>query len=401
MKAVIRPSKLYGNIPAPPSKSFAHRALICAAMCSSGCTVEGIATSQDVLATLDCLKALGKEVSLKDNTAVFSEGGLRGGEGAVLSCRESGSTLRFFIPIALALGGHFFFHGSETLLNRPLSVYEDICRASGISFIRHSDSLELNGKLSAGEYEIRADVSSQFVSGLMFGLCLIREKSVIRLIPPVSSKSYIDMTVSVMESFAPGAAVFDGNKIYIDGRRTYSRLNYKVEGDYSNAAFLDAFNYTGGDVNVNGLEPLSVQGDKVYRSYFDELKAGYCTLDIDACPDLGPVLFALAAALHGARFTGTKRLKIKESDRCLAMQEELSKFGISCVNGDDVFTVDPCVLSRPSVPMCGHNDHRIVMALSVLLTITGGEIEGAEAVSKSFPDFFDALRTLNADVELC
>ena len=390
----------YGSVQAPPSKSFAHRALIMAAMCSGPCTVKGIEPSQDVLATLDCLAALGKSAELKDNSAVFKDGSLCGGKEIKLYCRESGSTMRFFIPIALALGGHYYFYGSETLLKRPMDVYEDIFRAAGIAFTRHEDCFEAGGKLLAGEYNVRADVSSQFITGLIFALLLADGDSRIRLIPPVSSKAYIDITRSVIRDFGGSVSFEDELTIAVKGSFRQACSEYTVEGDYSNAAFLDALALLGGKVNTNGLNELSVQGDKVYKDHFRELEKGFAFINIDSCPDLGPVLFAAAAAKYGAHFSGTKRLRIKESDRCSAMKEELAKFGVSCVDDYDDFIVEPGTLKSPGTVICGHNDHRIVMAMSVLLTFTGGRIEGAEAVSKSFPDFFDVLRSLHTDVTL-
>jgi len=172
-----------------------------------------------------------------------------------------------------------------------------------------------------------------------------------------------------------------------------------VEGDYSNAAFLEAFNLFGGNVRVEGLDPASGQGDRVYRDCFARLAKGYACISLENCPDLAPILFSVAAAMHGARFEDTARLKIKESDRAAVMAEELSKLGATVRVYDNAVEVEKSELYAPKEPICGHNDHRIVMSLSVLLSVFGGEIEGAEAVAKSFPDFFDKISALGVRVE--
>ena len=174
----------------------------------------------------------------------------------------------------------------------------------------------------------------------------------------------------------------------------------RIEGDYSNAAFLDAFNQIGSNVRVENLNPNSLQGDRVYTDYFAQISSGAPTLDISDCPDLGPVLFALAAMKNGATFTGTDRLKAKESDRGLAMHEELQKLGGGLVFGDNTITVPKQKLQYKGTVLDGHNDHRIVMAMSVVLSVTGGEIEGVQAVRKSYPGFFRDIKALGAKVEL-
>jgi 3-phosphoshikimate 1-carboxyvinyltransferase len=183
--------------------------------------------------------------------------------------------------------------------------------------------------------------------------------------------------------------------LYIPGGQKYSPINGSVEGDYSNASFFAALNVLGGDVCVEGLDPDSVQGDKIFSKYFEMIKRGTPSINISDCPDLGPILFALAAANNGGVFTGTRRLRLKESDRGEAMAEELRKLGVTVTVGDNEITVTaPDSLTPPTEPLCGHNDHRIVMASAVILSLVGGEIDGYEAVSKSFPDFFEILSSL-------
>lgn len=399
MKAIFKPSRAEGTIAAPPSKSMAHRMLICAGLSEGESVVEGIAPSQDVLATLDCLEALGAQYTYENSTVV-----IRGIDFAkdfapmTLPCRECGSTLRFFIPIALCTGAAATFTGSQTLLQRPLTVYEKICEENGFRFARTDGALEAEGKLAAGTYTVAGNISSQFISGLLFALPLLKETSEIHILPPVESRPYIDMTLQALAVFGVQAQWIDDETLRIPGGQRYRAVHTAVEGDYSNAAFLSALNLAGGKVEVTGLKEDSLQGDRIYRDMFEKIREGCPTLDITNCPDLGPVLFAAAALCHGAVFTGTKRLAIKESDRGAAMKEELAKFGIPADMEEDRIQVYAKELQTPGEVLQGHNDHRIVMALSVLASVTGGEIDGAQAVNKSFPDFFEKLKKLKIEV---
>ncbi len=380
----IKPGKASGTVTAPPAKSMAHRLLIAAFLaeeCGGGkCRIGNLAPSDDILATEGCIEAAKKY--LRGDT-----------DSLTMNAGESGSTLRFLIPWALTLSDKVVFTGSERLLERPLSVYEDICAEKGFLFEKGPRSLTLRGSLGPGTYRMRGDVSSQFASGLLFALPLLDGDSRIEFTTPPESLPYIRMTLQALDMFGVRAALEEGG-VTVPGRQKYIPRDADAEGDWSNAAFLKALDLFGGSVRVEGLDPDSLQGDKVCVEYFRRLADGGAELDISQCPDLGPVLFAAAAGLTGGRFTGTKRLSIKESDRTRAMAEELAKFGIRCLEEDNAFTVFPGSLTAPAEPLCGHNDHRIVMALSVLLTVTGGAVSGAGAVKKSWPDFFDALKQL-------
>ena len=194
--------------------------------------------------------------------------------------------------------------------------------------------------------------------------------------------------------------VYSPNRFIIMGNQKYKSIHYTVEGDCSNAAFLDAFNHTGGEVNVAGISDKTLQGDNVYKNIFRGLDEGEKNFDLSDCPDLAPICFALAAVKGGAEFVGTARLRLKESDRAQAMKEELAKFGVNVQVEENSVKIPDCEIKAPIEVLNGHNDHRIVMALSVLATLTGGIIEGAEAVSKSYPDFFNTLKSLNVKVDI-
>ena len=394
MTVTIRPSSPSGAVAAPPSKSMAHRLLICAGQAIGEKTVHGVAPSEDVLATMDCLRALGVRCEHSGGDVRVSGYTLHcSADGTVLPCRESGSTLRFFLPLCL-FGPPITLTGSRRLLARPLDVYGDICKRQGIRFAQGETSVTVEGRLTPGEFRLPGDVSSQFVSGLLFALPGLDGDSVIRLRPPVESRSYIDMTMDALHAFGVETRWLDRETISIPGRQCYAfRSDVTVEGDWSNAAFFLALG-----VPVTGLRADSLQGDRVCVDYFKALDAGNAELDISDCPDLGPVLFAYAAMRRGGTFHGTRRLRIKESDRGWAMYEELAKFGVPMeLAGNSV--VVGCGLHTPTEVLDGHNDHRIVMALSVLCTRTGGTIAGAEAVNKSFPDFFERLQQLGIEVE--
>ncbi len=401
MIAEIKPSKGKGIMEAPPSKSMAHRLLICAGLSEGKSIVEGISSSEDMKATLDCLSAIGAKYEIEGEKVTITGADIRNiPENAVLRCRESGSTLRFFIPICLLDGKTFTFTGSEKLLSRPLSVYEDIFKNQGIDFEASAEKIILGGKLQSGVFEIPGNISSQFITGLLFVLPLLEKESVIKLVPPVESRSYINLTVEALGTFGVKIEWKDENTLFVKGGQNYKSTDAKVEGDFSNTAFFAALNVLGSEIEMTGLNPESLQGDKVYEKYFPLLEKGEKNIDISDCPDLGPILFAVAAAKNGGTFTGTRRLKIKESDRAAPMAEELFKFGTSVTVNEDSVIIDASDFHSPTETLFGHNDHRIVMSCAVLSSLTGGKIEGAEASHKSLPDFFERLKKLGFEVTL-
>lgn len=398
MKVTIAKGIARGTVAAPPSKSYAHRALICAALANGRSTVRGIGTDpgEDVLATLDCVRSLGAKTEIADGT-VFVTGGA-GSPSDFFPCRESGSTLRFFLPPALLRETPCRFSGSERLMERPQDVYEEICRKQGLKFAHRVCEIEVCGPLRPGVFRARGDLSSQFFSGLMFALPLLPEQSRVEILPPFASRPYVQITADLLARFGVRVDMPDPLSLVIPGGQTYRPADLAVEGDWSNAAFLEALDLLGGKVKVTGLDEGSAQGDRVYRSFFADLAAGHPTLNVSDCPDLAPVLMALGGALHGVTLTGTSRLRVKESDRGAAMAEELAKCGIRTDLSEDSLTVHGGTLRAPEEPLNGHNDHRVVMACATLLTRTGGEIAGAGAVRKSFPGYFQTLSQLGIEV---
>ena len=393
MNVVIKKSKGCGTVQAPPSKSMAHRLLIGAGLAKGVSIIHNVDPSQDILATIDCLQALGATVKLDGTTATVTGANPKIAKNLTLPCRESGSTLRFMIPLCLLSEHPNTLVGSPRLLERPQTVYEELCKEKGWLFEKNDQAIRVAGPLQGGHYTLAGNVSSQFITGLLYAMPLTGQDSTITLTGVVESRSYIDLTLQALNQFGIDATWFNSHTLQVKAGQ-YTPQTLTVEGDYSNAAFLDALSLLGGDVTVTGLDPHSLQGDKIYKQDFPALKEGCPTISLKNCPDLGPVYMAMAAAFHGGVFTNTARLKIKESDRGTAMAMELEKFGVSVTVEDNRITVHSSPLQTPTEPLCGHNDHRIVMALSLLCTVTGGEIQGAEAVTKSFPDYFERIQLL-------
>ncbi|MBR6903074.1 MAG: 3-phosphoshikimate 1-carboxyvinyltransferase [Clostridia bacterium] len=396
MEVYIKPSVAKGKICAPPSKSVSHRALICAAL-SGESRVDNLIFSDDILATISGLSALGAQIKVgKDNVIISAP--VHKTPTAQIDCNESGSALRFLLPLSLVFCESVEFTGSKRLFERDLSVYEEIARNQSILFSKNQNKIALCGKLKSGNFSIRGDISSQFVSGLMFALPLLEGDSFIEFTTEVESGPYIDLTVKILLSF--GVVITPNKNGYlIKGGQKYKGENITIEGDYSNAAFLDALNLLGGDVKVEGLLPDTAQGDRIYKDYFNTIRQGG-VYDVSSCPDLAPVLFTLAAMFSGACFKGTARLKIKESDRAEAMREELSKLGADILVNENEVIIKKSKLYAPKCPLCSHNDHRIAMALSLILSRYGGRLNGAEAVSKSYPSFFRDIKKLGIEVSI-
>lgn len=397
MKVTVLPSKACGEVIAPPSKSMAHRALICGAF-SKKSVIRNVAYSKDIEATLRCLQAMGAMVERDGDTVII--GGLNPAmmpANTRLDCGESGSTLRFLLPLCLLANRPITLCGSGRLMERPLGIYEVLCQEQGMTFSRGDGEVTVCGCLRAGEYSIPGDVSSQFVTGMLLALSQLESDSTLTIVGQFESASYVKLTLEAMKAF--DVTIDRGENIFvIRGGQNYAESAYTVEGDCSNAAFLDAFNLLGGRVKVCGLSEETAQGDWVYRDFYQKFEGEDRCFDLSDCPDLGPVMFALAAAMGGAKFVGTARLRIKESDRVAAMAEELAKFGIRSTVEENAVEIHGGELRKPTETLYGHNDHRIVMALSLLCSIVGGTIDGAEAVDKSYPDYFSVIRSLGIEV---
>ncbi len=399
MKIKILPSKTSGEVSAPPSKSFAHRYLIGSVLSRGKCVIKNIADSDDISATLSCIEQLGGSVTKDGNTVTVIPTNEKQIENAVFDCKESGSTLRFFIPVVLATGAkNCTFLGSERLLARGIKEYEKLFENSDVTIKSDEKSIEVNGTLSAGNYEISGEVSSQYTTGMLFALSVLDGKSTLKTTGNVESRAYVDMTIKVLKDFGADIAEPEKNFFEINGKGRLSPGEFTVEGDWSNAAFLIALSRLLGTISVSGLNENSVQGDRFSSVAFDALDGENAEIDLKDCPDLAPILFAYAAYKNGGKFINTRRLRVKESDRANVMAEELKKFGANVKVYENSVEIEKTQLKPPIVPLCGHNDHRIVMALSVLAAVFGAEIDGAEAVNKSYPDFFRVIKKAGVNV---
>ncbi len=429
----IRPSVTSGRVTAPPSKSVSHRMLIGAALADGVSEWSGLSFSEDVAATMDVLADMGARFEVLarsegtdggETVRVHGCGGRISSGGAPLFCRESGSTLRFILPLCLLSPQGRTLTGSARLFSRPLGVYERLFAARwGEQTVNEQDPvsggmlrLTQGTPIEGGKYQLSGGVSSQFVSGLLFALPLCERDSELLMDAPPESRPYIDLTLQALRAYGVQARWQDAQTILVSGGQRYLPRDGRIEGDASNAAFFAALNFVGGAVTVDGLAADSLQGDRVFGALFDRLAAARGDgeeprIDLADCPDLAPILFTLAAEHGGALFTHTDRLRLKECDRIAAMQQELAKFGarIEAFDSDSSSTAATCGgmvrvlptrLHAPTEPLDGHNDHRVVMSLAVLATKYGGVIRGAEAVRKSLPDFFDRLASLGADVSV-
>ena len=397
MKIKIYKSKYNGTINVPSSKSYSHRYLIAAMLSTNSTVVNNIYYSNDVMATLNCMSSFGCEYKINENSVtVFNNNKVV--DDPIFDCNESGSTLRFLIPIALTKYESVTFKGSSKLIERGISVYEDLFAKQNIKVIKNSDNIIIKGKLQATTFDVDGASSSQYITGLLFALPLLDGNSIINIIPPFNSQNYIDMTLKVLDEYNI-KYTRKGLKIYIEGNQKYVGKDVIVEGDYSNAAFLDVLNYLNNDVKVLGLVENSLQGDKKYIEYFNKINNGNTSLSVSNCIDLAPILMAFAAIKDGVTLTGTNRLKIKESDRAKAMQIELAKVGVSVDIFDDFLIVHKCNLRKPTLPFASHNDHRIAMALSILSCMFDIEILDFKAVSKSYPTYFEDLIKLGGKIE--
>lgn len=400
MNIKISPGIAHGTVSVPPSKSMAHRYIICAALAQGKSIISNVVLSEDINATLQAITALGAQAQIKENELIIKGTDILQQKYIPnVDCRESGSTLRFLIPICLLTSKRIKLFASEKLLLRPLDEYITLSKEKDFSFFVKKNNVILQGPLTSGVYEISLDKSSQFSSGLIFALPMLKNSSIIRFLNQRNSFSYVRMTIQALREFGVHTKWLNRNELYVPSA-TYNPRTITVEGDCSNAALFEALNRIGGNININNLACNTLQGDRVYKQYFDKLEKGFSELDIADCPDLAPILMVLGAVKHGVKLVNTKRLRFKESNRGEAMKQELQKFSVNVHITDNSITVEGTDIKRPLQAIDSHNDHRIAMATSVLLTITGGVIKNAQAINKSYPDFYDVLNKVNITTEI-
>lgn len=405
MNVTITPGLLRGKITPPPSKSQAHRVIIGAALSGGESVISRVDPSQDITATLGCMEALGARVRWQDDSTVRI-GGIGGRQretAPALFCGESGSTLRFLIPIALAVAGGGAFSGKGRLMERPQEPYFEIFREKGIAFSRQDDTLYIKGTLVPGEYRLRGDVSSQFVTGLLYALPLLAGDSEIILTTPLESAGYIDMTVDALERF--GVRVTRTARGWkVPGKQRYTAADACVEADYSQSGFFYAAKGMGNPLEITGMNPDSRQGDRVIVPYETLLDGpGEVALDVRECPDLVPALAVRAALRDGevTRIVNAGRLRIKESDRLAAVTEVLNALGADIAEEPEGLTICGKAALSGGVTVDSWNDHRIAMMAAVAATRCERSIivTGAECVRKSYPGFWQDYQALGGILE--
>lgn len=401
MDIKITPARLKGKVEIPASKSIAHRMLICASLAGNS-EISGINFSKDIDATIQAMSALGSMIYTDKNSADIPDL-INPPEKAVIDCNESGSTLRFIIPVASALGVETEFHGRGRLPQRPIDIYTRELSKHGITFnYNNTMPFTISGKLTSGTYEIEGNISSQFITGLLLALPLVDGDSEIILTSPLESRPYVDITIDVLKKY--GIIIRENeNGFSIKGNQKYTPHDDKVEGDFSQSAFFYVANALGSSVTLENLNPESVQGDKKILEVISDIKQnGFVKVDCSDIPDLVPIIAVLASFGAGESVIyNAERLKIKESNRL-----ETTASLINNIGGNVEVTADGLII-RPTGNMHGGTvdsagDHRIAMAGAIAGTKTSGEviIKGAEAVEKSYPDFFKDYENLGGIVNV-
>ena len=416
MNVTITPGGLAGSVTPPPSKSQAHRLLIAAALARGESVITNVALSQDIEATIRCLEELGAEFTVDGSTVTVRGMGanamspLRRMAYPHLDCGESGSTLRFLIPIALAVRGGGVFTGHGRLMERPLKPYFDLFDEKGIFYEQKDGALTVSGLLTPGEYRLPGNVSSQFFTGLLFALPLLNGPSALIPTTPLESEGYIQMTLQAMAQFGVELPVTLSlpPHYHPQGNQTYHAANAAVEGDWSQAAFWYAAQALGNPVTVVGLDRYSTQGDREFLDWVQMVKneplsgRGVVSIDVSQNPDLVPPLAVMGALMNGRLgIENAARLRVKESDRLASVTAVLSALGADVEEGPDFLKITGKERLAGGVKVDSFNDHRIAMMAAIAATrcVKPITITGAECVAKSYPDFWEAYERLGGKIQ--
>ncbi|MEG0132852.1 MAG: 3-phosphoshikimate 1-carboxyvinyltransferase [Clostridium sp.] len=419
-KIIIEPRLLNGEIEIPSSKSLGHRGIISASLSNGISKINNVQFSKDIVTTLEIMKDLGAEIQVGVNSIIIDGTNIFSYQHREINfqCNESGSTIRFLIPIALVKEGKYIFEGKGKLATRPLTPYYEIFSEKHIEYETKAGALPLKvkGRLTSGTYKIRGDISSQFITGLLFSLPLLEKDSMIIVTTNLESKGYIDLTIDVLKKFGIKIANEDYKLFKIQGNQRYVPRDYYIEGDYSQGAFFLVAGAIGSDIKCRGLKSESLQGDKVIlkllkqmgcileenQGFIRALPSKTTGIEIDAseCPDLVPILAVLASVSEGkTRIVNAKRLRIKECDRLNATAVELNKLGARITELEDSLIING-VKEFTGGEVDSHNDHRIVMALSIAATRATGKvmINNFMAIEKSYPNFFRDYISLGGEL---
>ena len=403
MNVTITPAALGGAVTPPPSKSQAHRLIIAAALSDGVCRLSNVELSQDIQATLRCMRTLDADASA-DGTIIRGADLVDGFETPppeVMDCGESGSTLRFLIPVALALKGGGRFTGHGRLMERPQEPYFRLFAEKGIAWSLENGVLAVEGRLTPGVYTLPGDVSSQFITGLLFVLPLLEGDSDLVLTSPLESRGYVDLTLDVLNKFGVTVDPRE-NGFHVPGGQKYRAGDLAIEADWSQAAFWYAANHLGGQVDIRGLDQSSRQGDREVAAYCRKLaRPGEVELDVSQCPDLVPPLAAIAAVRAGTtRLTNAARLRMKESDRLASVTRALRAMGGQVEEHIDALTIHGVERLPGGGAVDCANDHRIAMMAAVCAASAGAPVKllGAECVKKSYPEFWTHFQSLGGEL---
>lgn len=424
---MIEPTKLSGTVKIPPSKSLAHRAVIAASLAKGRSKIENIQYSDDIIATIEAMTTLGAEIESvpvgdRYSLNIRGIGHERVKENRTIDANESGSTLRFLIPLVTLFAGQTRFVGRGQLGVRPLDTYENIFKEQGLFYkLSGTEKLDLTveGQLKPGLYELEGNISSQFITGLLFTLPLLDEDSQIDITTELESVGYLDLTLDILKLYGIDIHFDRETRVFhIPGRQSYQATNYYVEGDYSQAAFFLCAGALGSDVTVSDLNLESSQGDKEIIPILKQLGAtitktseglkaesdqliGNTTIDGAQCPDIIPVVAAVAALSKGkTKIINLHRLRIKESDRLEATKNELNKLGAKIKVIDDRLEIEGSKELKGNTTVWSHKDHRIAMMEAIASTVCQEKIiiTDSECVAKSYPTFWEDFVQLGGRV---
>ena len=406
------PSEINGHIEMPPSKSLSHRALICASLSKGKSIISNLIFSDDIKATMNALKHLGADFDINGSTVSVTGTKKIRYDNLPVDCNESGSTLRFLIPIFSLSEKKVIFTGKQSLIKRPQTIYQKIYQEDGNTFITSDDEIVVNGSIKARDYYLDGRVSSQFFSGLMFSLPLLKEDSYIYFTSVLESRSYIDLTIEMLENYGIEIQELE-NGYFIPGNQKYKAKDYYVEGDYSQSAFHLVAGTLNGFIQATNLRHDSLQGDKAIIDVLKAMKGkviytenGYTTskskthgttIDISNCPDLGPIICLLGSLSKGTTtIINAGRLRIKESDRIESTVSTLRSLGANITATSDTITIQGKNTLQGGVTVDSYNDHRIAMMISVASLRCKKEIilTRANSVNKSYPNFFEEIKKI-------
>ena len=410
---IIKADKLVGELSPPPSKSVLHRYIIASSLAKGISKIENISFSEDIIATIEAMKKLGAKIEQKDNYLLIdgSDTFKNLNENIEIDCNESGSTLRFLFPLSIVEENKVLFKGRGKLFKRPMTPYFENFEKYKIkhSYIDENKIL-LEGKLKAGIYEIDGNISSQFITGLLFSLPLLEGESKIIINGKLESSNYIDISLDCLNKFGVKIINNSYQEFVIEGNQSYRAGNYRTEADYSQAAFFLVANAIGSKIKINDLSEDSLQGDKKIIDYISEIdnwnSKDTLVLDGSETPDIIPIL-SLKAAVSGKKIeiVNIERLRIKESDRLKATVEELSKLNFDLIEKKDSILINSrenfeVNKNEKIVSLSAHSDHRIAMMIAIAATCYDGEIllDNLDCVKKSYPNFWEVFLSLGGKI---